>query len=112
MSHAHTHTHTHTHTDSAGEIDKKYTASPARERSMDHPGGVGVAEPGDGRAVRRKSSSGVGGRSNPSVTLDRLSGDSLLSFSYSATMGGSGSLSSDSQLGNTTSIHSCRRSHW
>ena len=70
--------------------------SPSQDKSVEN---VGVSDTNadGGRGASRKSSTGIGGRS--SVTLDRLSGDSLLSFSYSTTLGGTNSLSSDSQLG-------------
>jgi len=110
--HTHTHAHTRTHThiqihspDSSHEIDKKFTASPAREKSVEYTGPG--ADTADGsRTASRRSSTGIGCRGNPSVTLDKLSGDSLLSFSYSATLGASSSMSSDSQLGEFCSRHS------
>ncbi len=84
------------HLDSSSEIDKKFIASPSRDKSVEHVG-VSDANVDGGHGPSRKSSTGIAGRG--SVTLDRLSGDSLLSFSYSTTLGGSNSLSSDSQLG-------------
>lgn len=59
----------------------------------------GVTGGGGSRGPSRRSSAGIsGGRGNINKSLDKLTGDSLLSFSYSAATGGS-VLNSEPQLG-------------
>lgn len=53
--------------------------------------------PADSSMPNRRSSTGTSGQAT-NISLDKLTGDSLLSFSYSATSGGSG-LNYDTQLG-------------
>lgn len=67
------------------EESRSKSSSPARKTSTDHHG------------TSRKTSTGIASRGN-NMSLDKLTGDSLLFFSYSAASGGSG-LTPDSQLG-------------
>lgn len=62
---------------------------------------VRKASTADMAEVNRKASTSISGRGT-NMSLDKLTGDSLLFFSYSAASGGSG-LSHDPQLGRSMS---------
>lgn len=80
--------------DSASDGDPKLLSSPSRT-SNDQACVIGG---GGSHGTSCRSNAGVSGHGNTSMSLDKLTGDSLLSFSYSAAMGGSG-LNPDLQLG-------------
>ena len=74
----------HSCLDFAEEIQSKSTCSPVKQLP-------------DQQIASRKTSTGIGSRGK-NMSLDKLTGDSLLFFSYSAASGGSG-LTPDSQFG-------------
>lgn len=61
--------------------------------------------PGDSFGPNRRSSTSTSGHAT-NISLDKLTGDSLLSFSYSAASGGSG-FNLDSQLGESLNSDLC-----